>query len=212
MNVKYNCTYTEINFSPHEINYALERAPEEEKFKIENYNTDIENLEMIIDSRKYSTLEFDVTRRFVSNATEWCPINNYSIYKFVDVPTGLTILPKDWDDRIKMFSDGRMYLERMNNPYIVRVYANVSNGIVWLQDTDPFMYVEIRVPWIPPFNYPPYFDGIVGSLYLNATVDPLFENKYVIQLPEVKDSAWNDTFQIIMEGLPSWMTIDNLKR
>lgn len=71
-------------------------------------------------------------------------------------------------------------MERMNNPYAVRVYANVSNGKVWLQDTDPFMYIEIKVPWLKPFNFPPYFDGGLEDLYLNATVDENFENIYQI--------------------------------
>jgi hypothetical protein len=33
---------------------------------------------------------------------------------------------------MKMYDDGRVYMERMNNPYAVRIYANVSNGFKWL--------------------------------------------------------------------------------
>lgn len=125
--MKYNCKYAWIDFSHNPIK-ASENAPVEEVLLENNTRNDNENLEMRIDSTKYGSLTVNVTQRFISNASEWCPINYFEIYKLVDVATGLTILPKDFDDRIMMYSDGRMNMRKMNTAYAVRVYANVSNG------------------------------------------------------------------------------------
>lgn len=69
VNVLYNCTYAWIDFSPNRINYGEERAPLEETLLLDNVPRDSENLEMIIPSRKYTNLEFEVRKRFVSNAS-----------------------------------------------------------------------------------------------------------------------------------------------
>lgn len=64
-----------------------------------------------------------------------------------------------------------MHLERMNNPYNVMLWANVSNGKVWLKKKHPFMRVRIIEPWREPYNWAPLFTAEVKADCINVTYD-----------------------------------------
>lgn len=82
----------------------------------------------------------DITGRFVHNASHYCPIKNYWVYKIRDAQTGLFIMPKNFDEylstsaRLNSLSELKGWLDlfKQNNPYSVYVYVNVSTDYNYL--------------------------------------------------------------------------------
>lgn len=164
----------------------------------------------------------NITDRFINNASDFCPIIDYWPYKFVDAPTGLEIMPRDFDHNAvayakKDLSDkytGWLELFKQNNPYSVYGYINVTNGYVYLQQPDPLILITLVEPYREPPNYPPFFEeGGLDNLRVNVTyLNQLNMNVREIVLPPVQDSYATEKHQIWIEDMPPYMTMDPYKR
>lgn len=117
-----------------------------------------------------------------------------------------------FEPQVTVANYGSLRLHKQNNPYQVLAYVNVSNGYVWLQQTDPLMLITLKEPWWEKPNFAPYFDGWNNFFRINATVARGEQKEFMLQLPPIIDSMANDTFTFVIEDLPPFMVLDQKTR
>lgn len=79
-------------------------------------------------------VRFDLSPRIFTNASEFCPVNEYKIEYIIDQFTNKKY-SKHWEDHsIIMFKNGTIDLYGINYVMRMKVWVTVDNGEVWLSN------------------------------------------------------------------------------
>lgn len=122
--VIYNCRFDEIKINDLRLDRGIER-PTGLSFVPRNRGNDKEpNLHLNMSTSSNGAFDFTIRDRIVNNASDYCPLIDFWIYKGIDGRSELEVSPKDYDHLVDVYAktegekiNAYMTLLKQNNPY-----------------------------------------------------------------------------------------------